>query len=227
MFHIFGSQILGMLLLSGILRMAVVRLMLPKLKPGGIPDAIVHEELARELAMVNYPSRQGLYYHPEAWSRFTKPVAAFGTILGKAVNKLAPRPAGLYYNPQQWSTYMGQNPDLQPGMVQINNETEKSGLYHNKKAWAEYMQRTAVPIESDEEPSREGLLYNREAWATQMNKTAQAEAKTLDNAKPARKGLLYDPEAWANMVNQMAQADDKFSESLKPVRKGCFMTLKH
>ena len=74
--------------------------MLPKLKPGGIPDAIVHEELARELAMVNYPTRQGLYYHPEAWSRFTKPVAAFGTIIGKAVNKIAPRPAGLYYNPQ-------------------------------------------------------------------------------------------------------------------------------
>jgi hypothetical protein len=220
MFHIFGSQILGMMLLSGILRMAVVRLMLPKLKPGGIPDAIVHEQLARELAMVNYPSRQGLYYHPEVWSRFTKPVAAFGTILGKAVNKLTPRPAGLYYNPQQWSTYMGQNPDLQPGMVQISIEAEKSGLYHNKKAWVEYMQRTAVPIELEQEPSREGLLYNREARATQMNKTAQAEAKPLDNAKPARKGLLYDPEAWANMVNQMAQADDKFSESLKPVRKG-------
>ena len=220
MFHIFGSQILGMMLLSGVLRMAVVRLMLPKLKPGGIPDAIVHEELARELAMVNYPSRQGLYYHPEVWSRFTKPVATFGTILGKAVNKLSPKPAGLYYNPQQWSTYMGQNPDLQPGMVQYSDENEKGGLYHNKKAWAEYMQRTAVPIESDEESNREGLLYNREAWATQMNKTAHAEAKTLDSAKPARKGLLYDPEAWANIVNQMAQADAKFSESLQPVRKG-------
>ena len=220
MFHVFGSQILGMMLLSGILRMAVVRFMLPKLKPGGIPDAIVHEELARELAMVNYPSRQGLYYHPEAWSRFAKPVAAFGTIIGRAVNKLAPRPAGLYYNPQQWSTYMGQNSDLQPGMVQIDNETDKSGLYHNKKAWAEYMQRTAVPIELDEEPNREGLLYNREAWITQMNKAAQVEARTLDNAQPARKGLLYDPEAWANMVSQMAQADEKFSESLKPVRKG-------
>jgi len=70
--------------------MAVVRFMLPKLRPGGIPDAIVHEELARELAMVNYPTRQGLYYHPEAWSRFTKPVAAFGTAISNAVNKLAP-----------------------------------------------------------------------------------------------------------------------------------------
>jgi hypothetical protein len=221
MFRVFGSQILGMCLLSAVLRFAVVRLMLPKLKPGGIPDAIVHEELARELAMVNYPTRQGLYYHPEVWSRFTKPVAAFGTMLGKAVNKISPRPAGLYYNPQQWSNYMGQNSDLQPGMVQAStSEPEKSGLYHDKKAWAEYMQQTAVQMEPGTEHAREGLLYNPEAWADAVNQTLKAEGKSVDTSKPVRKGLLYDPEAWAALVNQMAQANTKFSESLKPVRKG-------
>jgi MFS family permease len=221
MFRVFGSQILGMCLLSAVLRFAVVRLMLPKLKPGGIPDAIVHEELARELAMVNYPTRQGLYYHPEVWSRFTKPVAAFGTMLGKAVNKISPRPAGLYYNPQQWSNYMGQNSDLQPGMVQAStSEPEKSGLYHDKKAWAEYMQQTAVQMEPGTEHAREGLLYNPEAWADAVNQTLKAEGKSVDTFKPVRKGLLYDPEAWAAQVNQMAQANTKFSESLKPVRKG-------
>jgi MFS family permease len=221
MFHVFGSQILGMCLLSAILRLAVVRLMLPKLKPGGIPDAIVHEELARELAMVNYPTRQGLYYHPEVWSRFSKPVSAFGTMLGKAVNKLSPRPAGLYYNPQQWSNYMGQNSDLQPGMVQSSSsETEKSGLYHDKKAWAEYMQQTAVQMEPNTEHAREGLLYNPEARAAAMNQILQAEGKAASAVKQVHKGLLYDPEAWALLVNQMAQANAKFSESLKPVRKG-------
>ena len=221
MFRIFGSQILGMCLLSAVLRLVVVRLMLPKLKPGGIPDAIVHEELARELAMVNYPTRQGLYYHPEVWSRFSKPVAAFGTMLGKAVGKMSPRPAGLYYNPQQWSNYMGQNSDLQSGMVQTSGyETEKSGLYHDKKAWAEYMQQTAVQMEPGTEHAREGLLYNPEAWADVVNQTLKAEGKSADTAKPVRKGLLYDPEAAAVLVNQMAQADAKFSESLKPVRKG-------
>jgi len=221
MFRVFGSQILGMCLLSAILRFAVVRLMLPKLKPGGIPDAIVHEELARELAMVNYPTRQGLYYHPEVWSRFSKPVAAFGTMLGKAVNKLSPRPAGLYYNPQKWSNYMGQNSDLQPGMVQANNsEMGKSGLYHDKKAWAEYMQQTAVQMEPDTEHAREGLLYNPEAWADVVNQTLKAEGKSVDTSNPVRKGLLYNPEAWAALVNQMVQANAKFSESLKPIRKG-------
>jgi len=250
MFRISGSQILGMFLVSAVARMAVVRLMLPRLKPGGIPDAIVHEELARELAMVNYPTRQGLYYHPEAWSKFTKPVSAFGTMLGKAVNKITPKPAGLYYNPQQWSNFMGKNSDLQPVLVQYGEiEPEQHGLYHNKKAWAEYMQQTAVQVEPDEQQLKEGLLYNPEAWPAMVteikpventkpvrkgllndpkamaavaaaNKMAQAEAKRQDDLKQVRKGLLYDHEAWANMVNQMAQADVKFSESLKPVRKG-------
>jgi MFS family permease len=250
MFRISGSQILAMFLVSSVARLAVVRMMLPKLKPGGIPDAIVHEELARELAMVNYPTRQGLYYHPEAWSRFAKPVAAFGTILGKAVNKINPKPAGLYYNPQQWSNFMGQNSDLQPGMVQYGNtESVKRGLYHNKKAWSEYRQQTAIQVEADGEQVKEGLLYNPEAWpamvpemkveedakpvrkgllndpeaiaaVTAAAQTAQDEAKRQDNLKPVRKGLLYDHEAWARMVNQMAQVNVKFSDSLKPVRKG-------
>jgi MFS family permease len=220
MLHIFGSQILGIFLLSAITQMAVVRFMLPKLRPGGIPDAIVHEELARELAMVNYPTRQGLYYHPEAWSRFTKPVAAFGTVIGKAVNKLAPRSSGLYYNPEKWSNYMGRNSELQPVTQYGSNETEQSGLYHNKKAWSEYMQQTAVLMEPDTEPGREGLLYNPEARASIANQIAQANARAQETSVPARKGLLYNPEAWASMVNQMAQADTKFSESLKPARKG-------
>jgi len=221
MFRIFGSQILGMLLVSAVLRMAVVRLMLPKLKPGGIPDAIVHEELARELAMVNYPTRQGLYYHPEAWSRFTKPVSTFGTMLGKAVNKISPKPAGLFYNPSAWSNYMGPNSDLQAGMVQADSsEAAKKGLYHDKKAWADYMQQTAVQMEPGTESAKEGLLYNPEAWADVVNQAQKAEGKTADTAKSTRKGLLYDPEAWAELVNQTAQANAKFSESLKPVRKG-------
>ena len=215
-FPVFGSPILGIFMVSAMAQMAVVRFMLPKLRPGGIPDAIVHEELARELAMVNYPTRQGLYYHPEAWSRFTKPVAAFGTAISNAVNKLAPRPAGLYYNQAKWSNYMGRNSTLQAE----NIDTEPSGLYYNKKAWADYRQQTAVLAESDSETVKEGLLYNPEAQAKMMAKAAQTNVKTQGTPEPAHKGLLYDPAAWSAMVNQMAQADTKFSESLKPSHKG-------
>jgi hypothetical protein len=221
MFPVFGSQILGVFLVSGIMRLVVARVMLPRLQPGAIPDAIIHEELAIELAKLNIANRDGLYYHPEAWSRFAKPVAVFGTIIGKAVNKIAPRPAGLYYNSQKWSGYMGQNSDLQPVIIQSSSaETEKSGLYHNKKGWMEYMQQTSVPIDPDVKPDREGLLHNPETWASLTNQTVQADAGILESLKPVRKGLLYDPEAWASLVNQMAQADAGILDSLKPVRKG-------
>jgi len=193
--------------------------MLPKLRPGGIPDAIVHEELARELAMVNYPTRQGLYYHPEAWSRFTKPVAAFGTAISKAVNKLAPQPAGLYYNQAKWSEYMGRNGGMQPEFAEA--ATEPSGLYYNKKAWADYRQQTAVLVESDSATAKEGLLYNPEAQAKIMAKAAQSNAKAQATTEPAHKGLLYDPEAMAKFMKQTTLAEAKAIDA-KPARAGIF-----
>jgi MFS family permease len=218
MFRISGSQIFSMLVISGALRMAVVRIMLPKLKPGGIPDAIVHEELARELAMVNYPTRQGLYYHPEAWSRFSKPVNAFGTMIGKAVNKIAPKPAGLYYNPTKWSNYMGQNADLQPVTLESTDDGQK-GLYHNKKAWEDYMQQTAVLIDQEEEPVKEGLLYNREAWDHMMSQTV-LETKAAETPKSIRKALLHDPDAMAAAMSQATLTEAKKPDAFRPVRKG-------
>jgi hypothetical protein len=222
-FPVFGSQILGVFLVSGILRLVVARVMLPRLQPGAIPDAIVYEELALEMAKLNISNRDGLYYHPEVWSRFAKPVAVFGTIIGKVVNKIAPRPAGLYYNPQRWSGYMGQNSDLQPVAIQANDsKIAKDGLYYNKKVWLDYMQKTVVQIEPMVEPGREGLLYNPKAWATLVNQTEQGDAKILDSLKPARKGLLCDPEAMARFVNQIALAEAIAIDSVKIVRNGLF-----
>ena len=203
-FPVFGNQILGVFLVSGILRFTVARVMLPRLQPGAIPDAVVHEELAIELAKLNLANREGLYYHPERWQRFGKPAAAFGTIVGKAVNKLMmPRPAGLYYNPRKWSGYMGQNSGLQPAFAQINDgETAKGGLYHDKKAWSEYMKRTNIQLYPDVKPVREGLLHNNEARSRFVNQTSKAEAKAIDSVKIARSGLFYDKQKWSDYLKQ-------------------------
>ncbi|MCX6003626.1 MAG: MFS transporter [Chloroflexi bacterium] len=210
MIAIRGSQILGMVLLSGVMRLVVSRVMLPKLKPGGIPDAIVHEELARELEKVNYPARQGLHYHPETWSRVVKGAAAFGAIIGKAVNKLSsPRPVGLYYNPQKWASYMGHNSDLQPAMVQVNSsEPDPEGLYYNQQTWSDYMNPTSANqvantrISASAQIKREALYYNPEAWAKFINQTAMAEAKSIENKKPAREGLFYNTQRWADYLKR-------------------------
>ncbi|MDD5287724.1 MAG: hypothetical protein PHY28_01250 [Dehalococcoidales bacterium] len=196
-FPIFGSQILGVFLVSGILRMVVARVMLPRLQPGAIPDAIVHEELAIELARLNLANREGLYYHPERWQRLTKPVAAFGTIIGKAVNKIAPRPAGLYYNPQQWSEYAG----LQSLSVQPNdNEVAKGALYHDKKAWSKYMKQTSILMKANIQPGKEVLLHNHEAWSRLTNHAVKVERMSGENAELNRNGLFYDTQRWGDYL---------------------------
>jgi MFS family permease len=222
MFPIFGSQILGVFLVSGILRLVVARVMLPRLQPGAIPDAVIHEELAIELAKLNMANSEGLYYHPEKWSRFTKPAVVFGTIIGKAVKKITPRPAGLYYNPQKWSNYMG-NSVLQPIALQANDsEISKGGLYYDKKAWTEYMQQTSVLTDTAMKPVRDGLLYNPEAWASITKQSVLANARMSDRLKPVRKGLLYDPEAWARLTEKTATTEAKAIYSVKNARNGLF-----
>jgi hypothetical protein len=223
-FPVFGSQILGVFLVSGILRLVVARVMLPRLQPGAIPDAIIHEELAIELAKLNMVNREGLYYHPEKWSQLAKPISIFGTIIGKTVNKLSiPRPKGLYYNPQNWSNYLGQNTTLQPIAFQdVDAEVVKGGLYHDKKAWSTYMQQTAVPTNIEVKTNREGLINNPVAMADVINKTPQIEKIAPHGSKPSRKGLLYDRDAWTNFTKQAIVAEAKTIDDAKITRHGIF-----
>src|SRR4030042_2427041 len=107
MFSIFGSQILGMFLISGLLRLVIARLMLPKLTLQGIPDAVVHPELAAELASVPLPIRMGLYYYPDAWRKFTHRTVTTGSnIIGRAVSTIGISQDGLFYKPAKWVEYI-------------------------------------------------------------------------------------------------------------------------
>ncbi len=226
-FPVFGSQILGIFLVSGILRLVVARTMLPRLQPGAIPDAIVHEELAVELAKLTIANREGLYYHPEAWTRFVKPVTAFGTIIGKTVNKLTmPRPSDLYHNPQKWADYMG---GLQPAMVQAANNIDKDGLYYNKKAWSEYMEQTSAnrleAFDAEGRQSREGLFHNPESWSQFAQQTATAGNMTIRNQKSARTGLFYDTDRWGDYLKQslvLNATTPRISGEFSPVRQPVF-----
>ncbi|MBN1643959.1 MAG: hypothetical protein JW856_03995 [Dehalococcoidales bacterium] len=211
-FPVFGSQILGVFLVSGVLRMVVARVMLPRLQPGAIPDAIVHEELAVELARFNMANRDGLYYHPERWSRFAKPVAAFGAAIGKTMNKLVmPGQSGLYYNRQKWADYAS---EMQPSVVQVNDDTtDKDGLYYNKKARAGYMGQTSA-IRSqfggdaavgnsaikNQQPVRKGLFYDTEKWTDYLKQSLvlnATTARTGGDFTPVRQPIFYHPEVWS------------------------------
>jgi hypothetical protein len=203
-FPIFGSQILGVFLVSGVLRMVVIRVMLPRLQPGAIPEAVIHEELAAEFEKLKVEKPEGLYYHPEKWALFAKPVAVFGTIIGKAVNKIStPRPEGLYYNPQQWASYTGYSP-----FSTVNDKKSKSGLYYQKQTWAEYKKQPAnnqaftSGTNHSVKTAREGLFNNPAAQVKYLNKLAGTGVKSANNAKADRKGLFYNPQGWTTYLKQ-------------------------
>jgi len=190
--------------------------MLPKLRRAESRTQSSTKNWARELAMVNYPTRQGLYYHPGGLvAGFTKRRAAFGTAISNAVNKLSsPNPPACYYNQAKWSNYMGRNSTLQAEKYRYRTEwallqQAKPGLITDNK--------TAVLAEPDSETTRAKDYYitlkRGRKWRI---KTAQATPRAQETPAP-RKGLLYDPAGLVCDGKSNGQADTKFSEKFKTV----------
>jgi len=199
---IFGSKILTLFLLSGILRMAVARVMLPKLTQDGIPGAVIHEELANELAALKVPVFQdGLYYHPEAWGRFSRRAYIIGNNIGKTINKLNPAKMGLFYQPNQWAKYTKTNTET----INLTAKEPKSGLYNNPKSWADYMRQQGVtqtaPVTAAVQPVREGLYYHKDEWQQQNEQITTAKGKNRSRIVE-KKGLFHNPEQWVDYLKQ-------------------------
>lgn len=202
MFRIFGSQILGMLLLSGILRMVIVRIMIPRLKPGAIPDVIAQEEMVRQSAKSN-SGREALYYHPEEWSRLAKPMAVFGTIVNQAANKVASRPSGLYYNPQKWSSYTNQSLKRDHVAAQFtDSRVPKSGLYYDKPIQTNHVKKTHEQSYPDIKQVREGILNNILAQPKLPDQPIVVMSKLANNTKTTRNGLFYNTQNWGDYLKQ-------------------------
>ncbi|MDD5190090.1 MAG: MFS transporter [Dehalococcoidales bacterium] len=197
---IFGSKILTLFLLSGILRMVVARIMLPKLTTEGIPGAVIHEELANELSAAEMSSYAGgLYYHPEAWGKFTRRAYIIGNNIGKTLTRLNPVKAGLFYQTNEWSKYNKTTPKTHEV-----SENPKA-LYTHPNNWADYMRQQGADLqpimaETKTSPAREGLYYRKAEWA-------QPDAMT-DKARQAaqieKKGLFHNPEQWLDYLKQGA-----------------------
>ena len=145
MFPVFGNQILGLFLLSGVLRLLVVAFMYPR-RSSNVDETIIEpfpgEPGKPRKAPVNVSPRLGLYYHPENWvekpvmSRFVTVVPTAGTLM----------PKGAYYRTEEWEDYM-KSPDNSPEKVFKRLTTEKTyppyrGLYYHPKEWQEYLKKS-------------------------------------------------------------------------------------
>ncbi|MDP2920354.1 MAG: MFS transporter [Dehalococcoidia bacterium] len=208
MFSIFGSQILGLFLVSGVLRMVIARVMLPRLHPQGIPDAFIHPELAMELATVNGAPRVGLYYYPQAWKRFTRRAAAIGNnIIGK-VSKFVPSQNGLFYKPAKWAEYrniagMQTVPVETRGTVQI----ARDGLFYHPGTWggfkAESVEKNA--LSAKRAISHNGLFHNPERWGEYLKQSLAMNAVTMHTGGEGlvlRQPVFYHPELWDRLQKE-------------------------
>ncbi len=207
MFSIFGSPLLGMFLVSGLLRMVIARLMLPKLTLKGIPDAIIHPELAAELATVPTIARPGLYYYPDLWRRFTRAASSGGKVIGKAFSTIGISKDGLFYKPAKWGDYLNKA-GIQPKEAETNDASKpvSDNLFHKPGKWLEYLTGIGVQTEKFEskivEPVRDGLFYHKEGWA-KFQEELQKSAASNDNAPGIdRKGLFHDPQRWGEYMKQ-------------------------
>jgi hypothetical protein len=207
MFNIFGSPILGMFLVSGLLRMVVARVMLPKLTLKGIPDAVIHLELAAELAAVPIVARPGLYYYPDLWRRFTRAASGGGKVIGKAFSTIGISKDGLFYKPAKWSDFLNKA-GVQPKEVENNDASQNvhDNLFHKPGKWLEYLTGIGAQPEQVEskivEPVRDGLFYHKEGWA-KFQEELQKSAASNDNAPGIdRKGLFHDPQRWGEYMKQ-------------------------
>jgi MFS family permease len=224
---VFGSGILGMFLLSGILRLAIVRVMFHKLVDlAWVAPAVRAPANAGLTPVGGAAAKRGLFYRPEAWSLYlyeTAPaeagralptrrglfnkVQAWASGLYETLSlrelvlpgAVATPAHGLFHKPEAWTSYHQETVPIKAGI----EATPAHGLFHKPEAWASYRQET-VPIKAGIEATpAHGLFHKPEAWASYRQETVPIKAGV--KAKPA-KGLFHKPEAWASYRQKVVPA---------------------
>lgn len=141
MLPIFGNQILGLFLVSGILRLVVVISMYPRQSKSIneiVNEPAVSEKTPRQRTPVYVSPRLGLYYQPERWVKEPViPEPRFITVTS-ATDILMPK--GAYYRPNEWPEYikpakkMAAEKIIPPGR----------GIYYQPAEWQEFIRQTSV-----------------------------------------------------------------------------------
>jgi MFS family permease len=207
-FSIFGSPILAVFLISGVLRLIVAVVILPKLTLRGIPNAVIHPELAVELAAVPVQERAGLYYYPELGKRFARAASSGSKVIGKAFSTIGISKNGLFYKPAKWIAYQNSTGvQSKQTTTQSTNLNTRENFLHKPGKWIEYptgINAKQVPVENNYivQPVRDGLFYHKEGWVKFQEKLQQGNIPDNSRHDEERRGLFHDSRRWAEYVKQ-------------------------
>jgi hypothetical protein len=142
-YPVFGSQILGLFLVSGVLRLIIVLGMyLRKTREYEEPIGETSESQpapAWNSAPVYISPRLGLYPPPARWVDYPRPAAA--RVARIILNTDTVTPKGVYYRPQEWVEYIKPTRGAKQGEKVV---PPFCGLYYHPKEWQEYIKQTSV-----------------------------------------------------------------------------------
>jgi hypothetical protein len=195
MFPVLGNRILGLFLLSGILRFIVAKAMLPNTREIGEdittpipnrvdppPQPLISEEINTGSAV---PVVKPLS-NPADWVQYPRRSTSEATNAKSNIRVTCKR--GLYYHLQDWGDSI-KRPSDKDAITKacIKAVTSRRGLFYRPQEWADYV-RQGVP---------KATITGKKG-----SEDEDAITKAYVKAVTSRRGLFYRPQDWADYVRQ-------------------------
>ncbi|MEK7281790.1 MAG: MFS transporter [Chloroflexota bacterium] len=212
-FPVFGSKILGLFLLSAILRFGVVRFMFRSLKEA--TSATMPSSVEADLIPVPQTSAvspEGLFYRPQAWALFSKKPLATAAMTARA-EAVAPQ-EGLFHRPQTWALF--NKKPLATAAIAARAEAiaPQQGLFYQPQSWALFNKKplatAAITARAGAVVPQLGLFHRPQTWALFNNKPlATAAVAAQAGAVVPQEGLYHRPQEWASFCQKPVAARAK------------------
>ena len=216
MFPVFGNRILGLFLLSGILRFVVAKALFPNIRDIGedvatpipncveaSPQALISEEINTRSAV---PVVMSL---PKPANRAQYLRRSTSEAINAKSNVLVTRGRGLYYRLQDRGDFIKQPAaEDTANKAYIKAVESRRGLFYRPQDWAEYV-RQEVPKAT--------------STGRKVSEDEDTLTKAYIKAVESRRGLFYRPQDWANYVRQKSPkatiTGKKDSKTVEPQRR--------
>jgi hypothetical protein len=203
-FPIFGSQILSVFLVVGILRALTVLVLRPKLIDMAMSygRTVSSPEVELDTTGQIKVIRHGLFYHREKPPR---PVLGKGAVKNRAAVFTA-QPANIAHRQPVWRAQEPKSPILKNGMIELpeNVKVTPQQDWLNIQRSIEKKKKEAQTMETETmviNPRRHPWLHNEEVaryfhkQTTERNMATQAKTAS---EKSSREGLFYNSGAWSD-----------------------------
>jgi len=223
MFPVLGNRILGLFLLSGILRFIVAKAMFPNTReigedittpiPNDVdppPQSFISEEINTESAVPVVKSLP----KPADRAQYLRRSTSEATTAKSDVTVICKR--GLYYHLQDWGDFIQQPADEDAvTKAYIKAVESRRGLFYRPQDWADYIRQQKAPK------------------ATISGKRDSEDVtKAYIMAVTSRRGLFYRPQDWADYIRQQkapkaTMTGKKDSETVGSSKIGFFPQLRY